>query len=99
MKRRPDFRVELATLKASVSLAAVISETVELKRNGRWLVGLCPFHAEKTGSFTVREDHYRCFGCGAHGDVIKWLMATRRISFPQAVQRLSENRLSGSLYQ
>jgi len=45
------------------------------------------------------EDHFHCFGCGAHGDVFDWLMMTRRISFPEAVQRLSENRPSGSSYQ
>jgi CHC2 zinc finger/Toprim domain len=76
-------------LKASVSLAAIISETWPLKRNGQHLAGLCPFHAERTPSFYVYEDHFHCFGCGAHGDVITWLRATRHLAFPEAVRRLA----------
>src|SRR3954462_11387033 len=99
MSRHSDIGAQAAMLKASIPLATVISEMVDLKRNGRHSVGLCPFHQERTPSFQVYEDHFHCFGCGAQGDVFDWLMATRRISFPEAVQRLSENRLSGSLCQ
>jgi DNA primase len=99
MNGHPNIIAKAACLRASVSLAAVISEMVDLKRSGRHAVGLCPFHQDRTPSFQVYEDHFHCFGCGAHGDVFDWLMVTRRISFPEAVQRLSENRLSGSLYQ
>jgi putative DNA primase/helicase len=68
---------------------------VPLKRNGRNMVGLCPFHNEKTPSFNVYSDHYHCFGCGAHGDVFTWLTRTRRMSFPEAVRYLG----SGASYR
>lgn len=62
-------------LKASVALSAIIGQTLQLKRAGREFTACCPFHAEKTPSFTVNDDKqmYHCFGCGAHGDVFDWL--------------------------
>lgn len=62
-------------LKASVALSALVGRTVPLKRAGRELKGLCPFHAEKTESFFVNDasGFYHCFGCGAHGDAFDWL--------------------------
>lgn len=64
----------LDKLKARVSLVQLIGRSVKLMRAGRDHKGLCPFHNEKTGSFTVNEDKgfYHCFGCGAHGDAIRW---------------------------
>jgi hypothetical protein len=62
---------------------------VPLAKSGRRvLVGLCPFHGEKTPSLSVYEDHWHCFGCGAHGDAISWVMRVRRMSFPQALAYL-----------
>jgi hypothetical protein len=74
----------VAALKHSVSLTHLIGQTVQLDRHGK---GLCPFHEEKTPSFQVDEKkgHYHCFGCGCHGDAVKWLMDGRGMSFPDAV--------------
>ncbi|MFQ5774764.1 MAG: DNA primase [Kiloniellaceae bacterium] len=84
----PEF---LDDLRARVPLAGVVARRVKLVRRGREQVGLCPFHNEKTPSFTVSEDKgfYHCFGCGAHGDVIGFVMRTEGLSFPEAVERLA----------
>ncbi len=65
---------------------------VALKRRGAEHVGLCPFHQEKTGSFTVNEakGFYHCFGCGAHGDVIGFVMHDRGLDFPAAIDWLED---------
>jgi CHC2-type zinc finger protein/Toprim domain-containing protein len=76
-------------LKATTSIALVIGETLSLKRDGRFYVALCPFHGEKTPSFHVYPDHFHCFGCGAHGDVIDWLIRARRMTFAEAVLHLA----------
>jgi hypothetical protein len=81
---------EVGRLKSAVSIAALISDTVPLQRNGKHLMGLCPFHDERTPSFNVYTDHYHCFGCGRHGDVIDWLVATRQMTFPEAVRHLTD---------
>ncbi len=74
------------------SLTEVISDTVALRRRGRSALGLCPFHAEKTPSFTVSEERgfFHCFGCGEHGDVFTFVMKTEALSFPDAVRRVAE---------
>ncbi len=81
----------LDELRARLSLVSVIGRRVKLTRKGRDHSGLCPFHNEKTPSFTVNEDKgfYHCFGCGAHGDVITFEMQTHHLSFPEAVERLA----------
>ncbi len=81
----------LDELRMRLPLADVIGRKVKLVRKGRELSGLCPFHNEKTPSFTVAEDKgfYHCFGCGAHGDVIKFVMNTEGLVFPEAVERLA----------
>ena len=58
-------------IRERASLVEVVSDVVTLRKRGRTVVGLCPFHTEKTPSFTVSEDRgfYHCFGCGEHGDV------------------------------
>ena len=83
-----ELRVHAVRVKAGVSIARVIGEALRLKREGNLLVGLCPFHGEKTPSFTVYIDHYHCFGCGAHGDVFDWLMQMHRMTFAEAVAYL-----------
>jgi DNA primase len=85
-------RVEANSLKAAVSLGAEIGRVVRLTREGRDLVGLCPFHSERTPSFRVFADHYHCFGCGAHGDIFTWLMQMHRLSFVEAMAHLSGER-------
>ena len=81
----------LDSLRDRVSLGDLVARRVKLARAGRELKGLCPFHREKTPSFHVVEDKgfYHCFGCGAHGDAITWLMETEGLSFPEAVAELA----------
>ena len=81
----------LDEIRARVALAQVIGQSVKLTRKGREYSGLCPFHNEKSPSFTVNEDKgfFHCFGCGAHGDVITFLMRARHMSFPDAVEQLA----------
>ncbi|MDP6786945.1 MAG: DNA primase [Rhodospirillales bacterium] len=84
----PQFLDELRT---RVGLADVIGRRVRLTRKGREHLGLCPFHKEKTPSFTVNEEKgfYHCFGCGEHGSAIDFVMKTEGLSFPEAVERLA----------
>ncbi len=84
----PDFLDELRT---RVGLADVVARHVQLKRSGREASGLCPFHNEKTPSFTVSQEKgfFHCFGCGAHGDVVGFVMRIEGLSFPEAVERLA----------
>ena len=81
----------LDEIRARIPLEGVIGKRVRLLRRGRELLGLCPFHKEKTPSFTVNEDKgfFHCFGCGAHGDVIGFVMRDEGLSFPEAVERLA----------
>ncbi len=83
----------LDELRARVGLADVISRRVKLTRKGREHTGLCPFHKEKTPSFTVNEEKgfYHCFGCQAHGSAIDFVMNTEGLSFPETVKRLAED--------
>ena len=82
----------LDEIRARVSLADTIGRRVRLTRRGREHVGLCPFHNEKTPSFTVSEDKgfFHCFGCGEHGDVIGFAMRIDNLTFPEAVERLAD---------
>ncbi len=82
----------LAELKARNNIADIISTAVQLKRNGTRHVGLCPFHGEKTPSFTVFEDtaSFYCFGCGAGGDVITFTMRYNNLDYIEAVRYLAE---------
>ncbi|MEQ9640359.1 MAG: DNA primase [Alphaproteobacteria bacterium] len=81
----------LDELKSRVGLADLIGRKVKLIRRGREHTGLCPFHNEKTPSFTVSEakGFYYCFGCGAKGSAIDFVMQTEGASFPEAVERLA----------
>jgi DNA primase len=81
----------LDELRQRLSLVQVISRKVKLTRRGREHMGLCPFHAEKTPSFTVSDDKgfFHCFGCGAHGDVIGFVMRSDGLTFPETVERLA----------
>ncbi|HIC30235.1 MAG TPA: DNA primase [Rhodospirillales bacterium] len=81
----------LEDLRARAGLADVIGRRVKLTKKGREHLGLCPFHKEKTPSFTVNEDKgfYHCFGCGEHGSVFDFVMATEGLNFPEAVEKLA----------
>jgi DNA primase len=81
----------LDELRARIPLGELIGRRVRLQRKGRELGGLCPFHNEKTPSFYVVEDKgfFHCFGCGAHGDAIGFLMRADNLDFIEAVERLA----------
>lgn len=81
---------DIADIKARHSLAAEVGKQVALKRSGREMVGLCPFHQEKTPSFTVVEERgfFHCFGCGAHGDVIDFIAQFHNVDFLGACEIL-----------
>jgi DNA primase len=81
----------LDEIRARVALSDVIGRRVRLIRKGREHSALCPFHNEKTPSFTVSDEKgfFHCFGCGAHGDVIGFVMRDEGLSFPEAVERLA----------
>ncbi len=74
------------------SIVEIISDYVTLKKAGRNYMGLCPFHGEKTPSFTVSEEKgiFHCFGCGAGGGVFQFLMRYDQLSFPEAVERVAK---------
>jgi len=81
----------LDELKHRFTLSDVIGRQVKLVRRGRESTGLCPFHSEKSPSFTVNDQKgfYHCFGCGAHGSVIDFVMNTQGMSFPESVEVLA----------
>ena len=78
-------------LLARVDVVEIVGERVQLKKAGRNHAGLCPFHQEKTPSFTVSADKqfYHCFGCGAHGNALRFLMEYDNLPFPEAVEQLA----------
>ncbi|MBS3903396.1 MAG: DNA primase [Anaplasmataceae bacterium] len=82
----------LETLRQRIDLIDVLSSHVDLKRSGATFKACCPFHEEKTPSFMVKrgDSHYHCFGCGAHGDAIAFLMTHLRMGFTEAVEHLAE---------
>lgn len=79
-------------IRQRVGILDVVSEYVSLKRAGKSSKGLCPFHSEKTPSFTVSEEFqtWHCFGCGEHGDVFAFLMKIENLTFPEALERLAK---------
>ena len=86
-----DFQKFLDELRSRVSVVDVVGAKVKLVRKGKEYMGLCPFHNEKTPSFTVNEakGFYHCFGCGAHGDIIKFEMEANGLPFMDAVTKLA----------
>ncbi|WP_235040093.1 DNA primase [Vreelandella profundi] len=74
-----------------VDVVEVVGERVQLKKAGRNYSGLCPFHQEKTPSFTVSADKqfYHCFGCGANGNALRFLMEYDKLPFPEAIEQLA----------
>ncbi|KZD01344.1 DNA primase [Oceanibaculum pacificum] len=89
MSLPPEF---LNELRDRVPVSEIVGRRVRLARKGREFQGLCPFHNEKTPSFTVNDDKgfYHCFGCGAHGDVITFVMNTEALSFPESIEKLAQ---------
>lgn len=83
---------KIAEIRQRASIVEVISDFVTLKKSGRNHLGLCPFHSEKTPSFTVSEEKgiYHCFGCQSGGSVFHFLMNYDRLTFPEAVERVAK---------
>jgi DNA primase len=79
----------LEELRARTPLPALIGRKTRVTKSGRQWKACCPFHGEKTPSFYIYDDHFHCFGCGAHGDAIAFVMQAEGASFPEAVERLA----------
>src|SRR6266508_2592439 len=81
----------MAELRSAADIVQVIGEHTRLKKAGRSWKGLCPFHNERTPSFTVDREKglYHCFGCGAGGDVVHFVRQMDRLDFPEAVESLA----------
>ncbi|NGX26607.1 MAG: DNA primase [Chlamydiae bacterium] len=82
----------LDNLRSKIDLVELLSAHIQLKRAGASYKALCPFHEEKTPSFVLQtgDDHYHCFGCGAHGDAIAFLMNHLKMNFVEAVESLAD---------
>ncbi len=81
----------LDELRSRITLSSIIGRTVRLQKAGREYKACCPFHNEKTPSFTINDEKgfYHCFGCGAHGDAIRWMTDNRGLPFIDAVKELA----------
>jgi DNA primase len=82
----------LELLRSRIDLIEVLSPYLKLQKSGAAYKGLCPFHDEKTPSLIIQrgDSHYHCFGCGAHGDAIQFLMTHLKMSFIEAVENLAD---------
>ena len=89
--RIPETTIE--EIRSSANIVDLISGYVQLRKRGKNYIGLCPFHQEKTPSFTVSEEKqiFHCFGCHAGGNIFKFLMEYKSISFIEAVQEVAES--------
>ncbi len=78
-------------IKERADIVQIVAEVVDLKKSGSRFLGLCPFHGEKTPSFTVNQANqfYHCFGCGEHGDVFDFMMKYHSLDFPAAMKALA----------
>ncbi len=85
-------RESLELLRSRIDLVDVLTPHIKLQKSGASYKALCPFHDEKSPSFVIQkgDSHYHCFGCGAHGDAIQFLMTHVRMSFVEAVESLAE---------
>jgi DNA primase len=82
---------KIAEVRQAARISEFVSPYVSLKRSGRGMLGLCPFHGEKSPSFSVDDDRgfYHCFGCGAGGNVFKFVMQMENVTFPEAVRKVA----------
>ena len=89
----------LDDLKSQTNIVSLISDVVPLKKMGATWKGLCPFHQERTPSFNVNGDKgfFKCFGCGAGGDAVKFVELQQKLSFPEAVRYLAQRAGDESL--
>lgn len=79
----------LEELRQRIPIHTVIGRKVKLTRSGRFWKACCPFHGEKTPSFYIYEDHFHCYGCGVHGDVISFVMQSEGRTFGEAIKELA----------
>ncbi|MGB2868858.1 MAG: DNA primase [Bacteroidota bacterium] len=88
--RIPDEKIE--EIRSATDVVDIISQHVKLKKRGKNYIGLCPFHSEKTPSFTVSKEKqmYHCFGCHKGGNVFTFVMEVEKVSFVEAVRSLAE---------
>lgn len=89
METREDITIRI---KESADIVQLIGENVELRKSGARFLGLCPFHGEKTPSFTVHPGNqfFHCFGCGESGDVFSFMMKYHNVDFPEAIKQLAK---------
>ena len=88
--RIPDHKID--EVRSAADIIDVVAGYVRLKKRGKRFLGLCPFHQEKTPSFTVSQEKqmYHCFGCGKGGNVFTFLMDVEKVSFIESVRTLAE---------
>ena len=81
----------LDLLRDKIAVSDIVGRRVRLIKKGDEFLGLCPFHHEKTPSFTINDSKgfYHCFGCGAHGDIVRYLMEAEKMPFREAVEYLA----------
>lgn len=87
---RPEF---IDRLKAQVDIVTLIRQYIELDKRGSAYKGKCPFHNENSASFSVNptRQSYKCFGCGAGGDAIKFVMEHQKQTYPEAIQTIANH--------
>jgi DNA primase len=90
MRFPPSF---IERLRSHFLISEVIGRRIPIKKHGREFQGLCPFHSEKSPSFTVNDEKgfYHCFGCGAHGDAIEFIKLYERLTYPETIERLARD--------
>ncbi|KPW68731.1 CHC2 zinc finger domain-containing protein [Pseudomonas cannabina] len=83
----------LARVREDADLVGIIGRDITLKKAGKAFKACCPFHAEKTPSFEVSPERntYKCYGCPAQGDAIKWMMEFHKLPFPEAVAAVASD--------
>src|SRR5512136_781984 len=83
---------KIAEIKERASVVEVVTDLVSLKKSGKNYLGLCPFHSERTPSFTVNEEKgiFHCFGCGAGGNIFNFLMRASHLNFPEAAKAMAK---------
>ena len=84
-------REQIRAIAQKTDLVSLAGQYVSLKKKGKTYSGLCPFHSEKTPSFHIDalKGFYHCFGCGAHGDAIKFLIENGNLTFLEAIEKLA----------
>ena len=95
MAHEPSTMLEPADIKSRVDILDIVRRYVSLKKHGKIYQGLCPFHVEKTPSFTVFQESqsFHCFGCGAGHDVFDFIQQIENLRFPDALKKLQPRLL------